>query len=153
MKCSATIKGVRKLIEIDPIVFANSARNRANRARPVALTVEDDVFSQRLIKKALSACECVAVENGRDAITAYALNAPDIIFLDLEMPDINGIDILPAITSVDKDAFVVMLTAHTDKNLVEKAVKLGAEGYIAKPFQAERIRQYVDACWKRKHLN
>lgn len=133
-------------MEIDLTVFNHSAKSRGNRQRLDVLIVEDDEFSRELLKKSLKEFEPSVAETGESAIKAYTLTAPDIVFLDIELPDISGIDVLAKIVKADSNSFIVMLTSHTEKEVVEKAIMAGAKGYIAKPFSKEKLLLYAQKC-------
>ena len=131
-------------MSIDVTVFNHAVKSRKNRARANILVVEDDPFSRQLIMATLKEYETSNAGDGKEAMKAYALYAPDIVFLDIEMPGINGLDVLKEIIKVDANAFVVMLTSHTDAAIVKQSVAEGAKGYIAKPFSKEKIFQYIN---------
>lgn len=128
---------------IDKTVFDHSLKSRRNRLRKHVLIVEDDPFSRQLISSVVKDYEITKAANGKEALTAYALNAPDMVLLDIEMPEISGIDVLKAVVEVDHSAYVVMLTSHTNADIVREAVSIGAKGYIAKPFSKEKILQHL----------
>jgi CheY-like chemotaxis protein len=129
---------------IDSTVFNHTAKSRKNRAKLQILVVEDDEFSRSLLKRVIKDYELVEAANGKDALEAYSLNAPDILFLDIELPDIKGDMIVTEVMKADKDAFIVMLTSHTEAALVKKLVEAGVKGYIAKPFSPDRVLHYID---------
>lgn len=129
---------------IDKQVIDHLAKNRQNRATLQILITEDDLFSRKLIVKSIKGYEILQAENGESTLQQYALNVPDIVFLDFELPDMNGLEILQQIQQADADAFVVMLTSHTESSIVKQAIEYGAKGYIAKPFKKEKINAYID---------
>ena len=135
---------------LDKNVFARLAKNRKNRARLQILVVEDDDFSRTLVTRTLSGYEVLTAADGKTTLTEYTINAPDIVFLDFELPDMTGLDILKKIKQVDPDAFVVMLTSHTETNIVQQSIANGAKGYIAKPFNKAKILSYIEQFQKRE---
>lgn len=133
-------------MEINESVFNHSVQSRKNRQKIEILVVEDDDFSRQMIMKTVKDHEAKEAANGDEALKAYALNAPDLVLLDIELPDIQGIEILKLIQAVDPDPFVVMLTSHTDEATVKSAITNGAKGYIAKPMKKDRIMHYIAEC-------
>lgn len=128
---------------IDITVLNHALKSKRNRAKKHILVVEDDAFSRKLITNVIKDYEITDVGSGKDALSAYALYAPDVVLLDIEMPGMNGIEVLKEIVQADKESYVVMLTSHTNANIVKEAVLLGAKGYIAKPFSKEKVLQHI----------
>jgi two-component system chemotaxis response regulator CheY len=118
---------------------------RKERAGLCILIVDDQLFSRQLLVEALRLkwnYETIATKNGAQAMEVYLENAPDLVFLDIELPDYNGQDLLKKIKEIDKEAFVVMTTANTSIEDVQKAVSNGASGFIAKPITKSKLEQY-----------
>lgn len=79
-------------------------------------------------------------------------NEPEIVFLDLLLPDGHGLDLLPEIKKVSPDIAVIIITAHGDIPSAVKAIKLGAFDYISKPFDLEVIEMLVEKAAKEQRL-
>lgn len=110
------------------------------RLRPVILLVEDDAFTLQLIKLAIKDdFEVVTAETARQAIIYYQRHLPDIVLLDIQLPDGNGIEILQQISRTDPHGYVVMLSSHTQKEKIIECQSGGAKGFIGKPFTRQRI--------------
>jgi len=121
------------------------SKRRQSRKNVEILIVEDDLFSQTLIKKVLSENYSLSMAtDGKGALLASVKVAPDIIFLDIELPDINGHDVLQKIKTMDPDAYVVMFSGNGDRENILKAIDLGAQGFVGKPFAKEKLFQYID---------
>ena len=73
-------------------------------------------------------------ENGADAVRMYKELKPDVVTMDLVMPDMSGIDAVRAIVSEDKRARVVMCSAVGQEAIVSRAIEAGASTYVVKPF-------------------
>lgn len=120
------------------------AARREKREEVNVLIVEDDVFSQTLVKGTVGkSYPVVGAKNGFEAITLYADKAPDIMFLDIDLPDITGHDVLGKILKMDPQAYIVMLSGNGDKDNVLQAVQGGAKGFVGKPFTREKLFQYI----------
>lgn len=106
------------------------------------LIVDDTAFMRKLLKNILfSAGFDIAgeAENGKQAVELYRQLKPDVVTMDIVMPEMNGIDALKEIKKIDPNAKVVMCTAVGQEQMVKTAIKLGAKGYIVKPFQAAKV--------------
>jgi DNA-binding NarL/FixJ family response regulator len=80
---------------------------------------------------------------GTEVIAEVERVQPDIVLLDVRMPDMNGLEAAAAISSRFPDIGIVMLTAYDDRQLVVDAVKAGARGYVLKAREAEHLTQTV----------
>lgn len=117
---------------------------RKNHIVPVAMIVEDDAFTRQLVYNALQdLCQAVCVEDGRQAFDFYPLFAPEILFLDIELPDIIGFEILEWIVSIDSGAYVIMLSGNGDRKSIVRSMATGAKGFIVKPFTRAKLKQYI----------
>ncbi|MCK6417783.1 MAG: response regulator [Alphaproteobacteria bacterium] len=128
----------------DPLVRSISER-RAKRTNPQIMIVEDDKFSQRLVSNALGEKFPLSVtEDGEGAILSYVNKTPDVLFLDIGLPDIDGLMVLEKIFSMDPHAYVVMFSGNGNKENIKRAIALGAKGFVAKPFTREKLLQYIE---------
>lgn len=113
------------------------------------LTVDDSKIIRMMLRKALTALdyEVVKAKNGKEAIEATSMHNPDLILLDVTMPDMNGLDVLNQIRhNYDhRSKPVIMLTAESNDTTIEKAHSLQVEGYIAKPFRVDQVTDKVSA--------
>jgi CheY-like chemotaxis protein len=111
---------------------------------PLLLVVEDNEFSRKLIATALNGRRYLFAKNGKEAIGFFEVNKPDMVFLDIELPDLTGLTVLSELLKVDPAAFIVMLSANSDKETVVKCIKSGAKGFIAKPFSKAKVDSYIE---------
>lgn len=122
---------------------ANAARSKG-RLVPEIMMIEDDAFSHRLVKNLLKKqYRLTWLATARDALQTYASLAPDIIFLDINLPDVTGHELLERIIAIDPAAHVVMLSGNADRLNVMQAMELGARGFVAKPFTKEKLFQHI----------
>jgi len=108
---------------------------------PKILIVDDAEFLRLRISKILSAdrYEVLEAANGADAIETYKTCAPDVVLMDVTMPEMDGLTALKHIRAFDPEAKVVMLTALGQESIVLEAVRSGARDFIIKPFERERV--------------
>ena len=81
--------------------------------------------------------------SGEEALKLVKSDTFNIIFLDIRMKGIDGIETLKQIKKIDKNVKVIMLTVHGEKEMIDKAKELGADEYIKKPFQLEYLEEVV----------
>ncbi len=130
----------------DDMIRTLSAR-RAKRTSPGILVVEDDPFSLKLVCKTLGQNGTIyTAQDGRSAVESYLFNAPDILFLDIGLPDASGIELIEDIFKIDPSAYIVMLSGNGNRDNVIRAVEKGAQGFVAKPFARERLFHYIGKC-------
>ncbi len=115
------------------------------------MVVEDQEFTRKLMATYLNKeHSCALAEDAAQALTLYAKIVPDIVFLDVELPDANGHDLAALIKHHDPDSFVIMVTANNYAKDVQTAQKNKVQGYITKPFQQHKIQATIDAYIKRR---
>ena len=110
--------------------------------------VVDDIkimrFTIKTILEELGHNVIAEANNGYDAVEQYKIFKPDLVTMDITMPDKNdirdGIEALVEIKKLDKNANVIMLTSHGENKLVMKAIAKGAKGYILKPITKEKVK-------------
>lgn len=118
---------------------------RKGRSGIHVLVVDDDEFSGALVSRNLSDdYNVIMAQDGETALRQYFTQAPDVVFLDIDLPDVSGHDILNKILEHDKDAFVVMLSGNSDKTNILKAIDDGAKGFIGKPFTRNKLVEYIE---------
>lgn len=112
---------------------------------PTILVVDDAAFMRLRCSKALNAggFDTLEAANGRQAIQTYHAAKPDAVLMDIDMPEMSGLDALRTIMAIDPAARVLMLTAQGQHRVVMDALKAGARGYIIKPYQPDKILQAV----------
>ncbi|MBL8064219.1 MAG: response regulator [Chthonomonadaceae bacterium] len=112
------------------------------------LITDDALFMRVTLKNILTQNGfevCGEAQNGAEAVKLYQELKPDLVTMDITMPEMDGIQALKEIRKSDPNANVVMCTAMGQKNMVVEAIQSGAKDFIVKPFQPERV---VDALTK-----
>lgn len=118
------------------------------------LLVDDESHIRKyvaLILKQMGSPAIVEVANGQEAVAQYRLDRPDLVLLDVNMPQMDGIETLRHLMAFDPDAIVIMLTSLANRQTVEQALELGAANYIRKDTPKEEIaaalRETITACF------
>ena len=110
------------------------------------LIVDDAAFMRMMLKDILQKNDFEVVaeaENGKVGVAAYQKFKPDIVTMDITMPEMNGIDAVKAIKAFDADAKIVMVSAMRQQPMVIEAIQAGANDFIVKPFQPERVIEAI----------
>jgi len=89
-----------------------------------------------------------AVSDGRSAVDLAARHRPNLALLDIKMPDMDGLAAASAIVGL-KSTAVVMLTAFSQSELIQRAVAAGAMGYLVKPYNPEELQATLTVAWQR----
>jgi two-component system, chemotaxis family, chemotaxis protein CheY len=113
---------------------------------PSVLIVDDALFMRMMIKDILSkdGFEIVGeAENGVEAVKKYAELHPDLVTMDIVMPEMDGIEAVRNIIKIDPGARVLMCSAMGQQPLVVEALEAGAKDFIIKPFQPAKVVEAV----------
>lgn len=110
------------------------------------LIVDDAAFMRMMIKDILSknGYEVAGeADNGIKAVEKYKELTPDLVLMDITMPEMNGIDAVKNIKAIDPGAKIVMCSAMGQQAMVIESIQAGARDFIVKPFQADRVLEAV----------
>ena len=110
------------------------------------MVVDDAAFMRMMLKDILTknGYEVVAeAENGVKAVEKYKEFTPDLVLMDITMPELDGIGAVRQIKSCDPNAKIIMCSAMGQQAMVLEAIQAGAKDFIVKPFQADRIVEAV----------
>ena len=108
------------------------------------LIADDSAFMRIYLKRILAEAgykDTVEAADGREMLIRYEQEHPDLVILDIVMPDMDGIEALHELMRLDPKANVVMVTAVGQEYMMKEANKAGAKGYITKPFKEEEIAE------------
>ena len=106
------------------------------------LICDDAAFMRMMIKDILTKNGynvAGEAENGAKAVEKYAEVKPDLVLMDITMPEMDGIQALKKIKGSDPSAMVIMCSAMGQQAMVIEAIQSGAKDFIVKPFQADRV--------------
>ena len=110
------------------------------------LIVDDAAFMRMMIKDILTKNGYDVIgeaENGARAVEKYKELVPDLVIMDITMPEVDGIQAVREIKSVNGDSKVIMCSAMGQQAMVIESIQAGAKDFIVKPFQAERVLEAV----------
>lgn len=108
---------------------------------------DDAIFMRTLLRKIIEQDENYVVlgeaSNGREAIEAAKKYQPDILTLDITMPEMDGIQAVPEILKVSPNTSIIMVSAMGQQSMVIEAIKQGAKDFVVKPFDKSRVYQSI----------
>ncbi|GMQ60487.1 response regulator [Vallitalea sediminicola] len=110
------------------------------------LIVDDAAFMRMMIKDILTKNGYNVVgeaENGMKAVEKYNEFKPDLVIMDITMPEMDGIEAVKTIKGNDSNAVIIMCSAMGQQAMVIESIQAGAKDFIVKPFQAERVIEAV----------
>lgn len=118
------------------------------------LVVDDDPDTVELLRKLLEGegYNVIVALNGEQGIKEVYDNAPEIVLMDIRLPDMDGNDALRIIKEADSDRIVIMITAYADLDNAINALKSGADDYIKKPFDNRYLIHTVNRAYERHIL-
>ncbi len=110
------------------------------------LITDDREGIRHLLKEALeeSGYTVYTAASGQETLNTLRSREIDLVFLDLKMSGMDGLETLMAIKKTLPPTKVVMMTAYEDKDMIKEAARWGASGYISKPFDLEEIKRVVE---------
>lgn len=109
------------------------------------LVVDDDPEVRMATRDFLSSkgYEVVVAEGGREALRLLDASPPDVVLLDVAMPDLDGMETLKRIVATHPAMPVIMVTANADIEITSKVLQLGAADYVPKPFDLDYLDQAI----------
>ena len=120
--------------------------------RRVAIVVEDDEDIRVLLAAILaqSGFEVHVAQTGWEGVALVQAHAPDLVTLDVGLPDIDGFEVVRRVRLRNSDVHIVMVTARTDEIDAVQGLEIGADMYITKPFRPRELRAHVEALMRRR---
>ncbi len=112
-----------------------------------ALVVDDTAIMRVIVSRILREAQYDVVEasNGAEAIQSFFRDKPDIVLMDLNMDGIDGTAAIRGILQINPNARIVVCSATSDAHIVLNILRLGAKGYVTKPFTPEKLLNAISA--------
>jgi two-component system chemotaxis response regulator CheY len=122
--------------------------NRENAGLPSFrfLVVDDSEFARRNMKKILTSVggeEAGSAANGREAIEQYMKLKPDLVFMDITMPEMEGVEAVQGIMNRDASAKIVMVSSNGYQEMIKAALESGAKHFLIKPVEPRQVASVV----------
>jgi two-component system chemotaxis response regulator CheY len=114
---------------------------------PKVLIVDDVAVARDLMRAMLRSLDVKQIfdaSNGIEAVALFKHERPDVVFLDICMPGMDGLHALEEMLAINPAAYVVIDSAESTPDNVRAALQLGAKGFIVKPFNMQKVREILD---------
>lgn len=110
------------------------------------MIVEDEKRMRKLLRKIISIKHNIIGEakNGRDAVKKYRSLDPDLILLDVKMPNMDGFEVLSKIKDIDSSQKVIMCSSVDKHKDIAGAIKKGADAYLVKPYKKDQLLNTIE---------
>jgi two-component system chemotaxis response regulator CheY len=121
-------------------------RDQAGTDRYRFLIVDDSVFARKNVAKVVEMLGGIVVgeaATGKEGVEQYFKLKPDIVILDVSMPEMEGLEALAKMRERDKEAKVIIVSSLGYQELVKKALSLGAKHFISKPFEPQKAAEII----------
>lgn len=109
------------------------------------LIVEDEILQAEILTRMLRSWEheVVSVDGGQQALDRLERDAPDLILIDVFLPDTTAMELIPQLKAIQPDARIITLTGYSNRELERKLRELGISYYMAKPFQRDELHSIL----------
>lgn len=130
-------------------VFALESQNNCNTSKKTALVVDDSLMIVTKMTSLLNELghNVLVARNGEEAINLYKTEKPDFVTMDVNMPNIDGIEALQSIIAIDPDAKVVMITSDGQNSIMMQSFKEGALDYVLKPITIDKLKKVIGSIY------
>ena len=111
------------------------------------LVVDDSEFARRNMKKILTSVggeSAGSAANGKEAIEQYLKLKPDLVFMDITMPEMEGVEAVQGILESDASAKIVMVSSNGYQDIIKEALDCGAKHFLTKPLEPKQVASVVD---------
>ena len=123
------------------------------RERPKILVIDDDPKVKWLLSEGLSnSFEFIAAASGSEGLQMISIDKPDLVLLDIKMPEMSGIDVLKKLSKTENRPEVIMLSGHDETRYVVESMKNGAAEFIKKPFDLKEVEIHINTILEKNHL-
>src|SRR5205085_2867483 len=123
--------------------FFLPTRGRPSVPEPRVLLAEDDASVRKVVQGLLedAGLAVVAAKDGQEALERFSTAAPDVVVADINMPRMDGLELLDRLKALDPEVLVIFVTAYSSVDSAVSALRKGAFDYIAKPFRNDQLLQ------------
>jgi CheY-like chemotaxis protein len=111
--------------------------------KPKILLVDDIETVLESLRRLLRSCDLAEAKDGRTALELAASLRPDLVILDVHLPDMSGVDVMEKLYQLERRPVVIMLTGDDTIETAGKSLAAGAFAYVTKPFEAKDLLEQV----------
>lgn len=113
---------------------------------PTILSIEDSDFERKVIEEMMDDknYDLIQAKSGQDGIEEYKENDPDLVLLDLRLPDIDGLDAFEKIKQYDPNVKTIVVSIVREDETIDEAKEMGVEEYVEKPIDEEELMDTIE---------
>ncbi len=119
---------------------------------PTILICDDSILARKqlhdVVQRYVPDANVVEATDGKSAVEIFQQNKPSLVFIDITMPVMNGIDAIKEIKKIDDDASIVVVSSVGTKTELKEAIIAGAKDFIQKPFAVSQIKLLLESYFK-----
>jgi two-component system chemotaxis response regulator CheY len=115
----------------------------SDRPFPLIQIVEDNDFMRRILAESLRGYGFFHTKTGKESLEQFTRQKPEIVFLDLLLPDAYGMDLLQTMLATNPKTYIIIVSGEDVRENIDKAIGLGAKGYIVKPYSKAQVEKYI----------
>jgi two-component system chemotaxis response regulator CheY len=119
---------------------------------PTILICDDSILARKqlhdVVQRYVPDANVVEATDGKSAVETFQQNKPSLVFIDITMPIMNGIDAIKEIKKIDDDASIVVVSSVGTKTELKEAIIAGAKDFIQKPFAVSQIKLLLESYFK-----
>ena len=119
---------------------------------PTILICDDSILARKqlhdVVERYVPNANVVEATDGKSAVSEFQQNNPSLVFIDITMPVMNGIDAIKEIKKIDDDASIVVVSSVGTKTELKEAIIAGAKDFIQKPFAVSQIKLLLESYFK-----
>lgn len=115
------------------------------------LVCDDSILARKQLKDIIKTCgydNFIEAVNGEQAVSLYKESRPNLVFLDIIMPEKDGVQAIREIRQFDPDAYIVIVSSVGTQSQLKAAIMEGARDFIQKPYSSASITQVVEKCFE-----
>jgi len=146
MDLSELLTHVRRLL--------GDAEQRPYQKSETILIVEDDRLTREILKRSVEAegYQVLTAGSGEDGLAVFSAHRPDLVMLDINLPGMNGLEVLARMRETEADAAMVIMTAYGSEKTAVSALKYGADDYLSKPFRLWAVTPVIERNLEKSRL-
>ena len=119
----------------------------ANKKDLKVLVVDDSITVREMMKQQLKENgiqQIKEAKNGKEAVQVFQAFRPELVFLDINMPEMNGVEVLSKVREIDPKANVIMLSSLGTKEKISETLEKGAKNFLMKPIENENLERILN---------
>lgn len=128
---------------------------KEEKSKKIVLIAEDNEVNQNVLKRyaILLGFDCITADNGEEAVEKYNQNKIDVVFMDIQMPVMNGLEAIKKIREINRDKVpIIVISAYAMQEEIDDFIKSGADGYLSKPISFDKFKNQVSKILEKNEI-